>query len=80
LAVDSVPFTRPDAGHRDSPFFKVALRLHTVASARARYNAFASSEWERQHAGPIGGYLDANNEYCEFPRPTNPYLDPEPAH
>ena len=78
LPLDSQPFGRPDAGHRDSPLFKTSLRLHTVDEARARYRAFAASEWERQHAGPTGGYLDDHGEYHEFKRPVNPYAD-EPA-
>ena len=47
LESDSAVFRRPDQGHRTSPWFKLPLRLHTTASAQARYDDWASGEWER---------------------------------
>ena len=80
LEADSAVFKRPDQGHRTSPWFKVALRLHTVDSARDRYRAWAASEWERLHAGPVTSWLDEHGNLHEMPRPTNPYALPEPAN
>ena len=57
LVTDSQPFGRPDRGHRDSPWFKVSLRLHTMDSARDWYRQSTASEWERLHAGPVTRWL-----------------------
>lgn len=73
LVTDSQPFGRPDSGHRSSPWFKTALRLHTVDSARDRYRIFAASEWERIHASPPTSWIDDEGHMHEQPRPANPY-------
>ena len=73
LAVDSQLFSRPDRGHRDSPFFKLPLKLHTVASMRARYNVWAAAEWERNHSGPGTRWMDTAGNLREMEKPTNPY-------
>jgi hypothetical protein len=36
LEADSRPFGRPDSGHRTSPWFRTALKLHSVKGARDR--------------------------------------------
>jgi hypothetical protein len=79
LVSDSHPFGRPDQGHRTSPWFRVPLRLHTVASARDRYRQFAASEFDRIHGGQQAKWIDAAGTMHEQPRPTNPYADPVPA-
>jgi hypothetical protein len=79
LAADSAPFGRPDNGHRTSPWFRVALKLHTVDSARARYNDWASAEWERQHSGPRESIQGADGQFYERPKPPNPYKATELA-
>jgi hypothetical protein len=53
LIADSTVFHRPDQGHRTSPWFRLALKLHSVDSARERYRIFASAEWQRQHPNPV---------------------------
>ena len=58
LEADSALFKAPDQGHRSSPFFRLPLRLHTVASMRNRYRIWAASEWERTHSGrALGGWM-----------------------
>src|SRR5262249_7881947 len=38
LETDSAAFGRPDPmGHRDSPWFRTSLKLHSIASATERY-------------------------------------------
>lgn len=54
LEVDSGVFRQPDRGHRTSPYFRLPLKLHSVESAQARYNAWANGQWERLHAGTDG--------------------------
>ena len=51
LEIDSALFHQPDRGHRTSPFFRVPLRLHTIETARERYNAWAADEFDAQHSG-----------------------------
>ena len=72
-------FRRPDQGHRTSPWFRLPLKLHTVASAQARYNEWASGQWERLHAGPMASVIDENGRMRELPRPRNPYAHKELA-
>ena len=45
------------------------LRLHTVASARDRYHAWAASEWDRQHGGPQESWIGEHGKMHERPRP-----------
>jgi hypothetical protein len=73
LEADSRPFGRPDSGHRNSPWFRAPLRLHSVNSARDRYRAWAAVEWERIHASPPTQWLGDDGQMHEQPRPTNPY-------
>ena len=75
LRADSVYFQRPDRGHKDSPLFKVQLKLHSVESAQARYAAWAADEWDGLHAGrDLGGWIDERTgEMHPHPRPKNPY-------
>lgn len=75
LIVDSSMFRRPGS-HRQSPWARVdALKLHSVASARARYNAWAADQWDSQHDGPQGGYIGDDGVMHEHPRPRNPFRD-----
>jgi hypothetical protein len=72
LEADSAAFRRPGT-HRQSPLFNVTLRLNTLEQARERYRIWASAQWEQQHSGPTGGWIDEDGEYHEQPRPANPY-------
>ena len=51
LESDCAAFRRPDQGHSVSPWFRLPLKLHSVESARASYNTWAASEWDRNHDG-----------------------------
>jgi Domain of unknown function (DUF222) len=74
LVNDSWLFNQPDRGHRTSPFFRTALRLHSIESAKDRYRQFAESEFDRVHSGPQGGWIDTKTgQLHENPRPENPY-------
>jgi hypothetical protein len=73
LLADSAAFRRPDQGHRTSPWSRVALRLHTVESAQARYNAWAAGEFDRLHSGPQESWIDEHGKMHERPRPENPF-------
>jgi hypothetical protein len=73
LETDSRQFHRPDSGHCGSPWFKVALRLHIVDSARARYRGCAAGESERLHSGPGQQYLGEDGNLHECPKPQNRY-------
>jgi hypothetical protein len=79
LVADSAVFRRPDQGHRTSPWFRLPLRLHTVASTQARYDDWASGEWERQHAGPATSVIRENGKMRELPKPRNPFAQKELA-
>ena len=72
LETDSAVFRRPNQGHRTSPWCRVPLRLHSVESAQARYNVWAASEWDRQHAGPVASWIDDKGHAHEQPRTVNP--------
>jgi hypothetical protein len=73
LESDSAAFRRPDQGHRTSPWFRLPLKLHSVESARARYNTWAASEWDRNHDGPPTYVLRGNGQKRELPRRKTPY-------
>lgn len=79
IAIDSAPFMRPDAGHRDSPWFKVPLKLHSITSAQERYRVFASAAWEQLNSGPAQQWLGEDGELHRQPRPVNPYAQPQPV-
>jgi hypothetical protein len=80
LVTDSALFMRPDQGGRTSPWFRCGgLKLHTVEEARARYADFAAAEFDRIHGGPRGGYIGADHQVHEDPRPENPYRAKVPA-
>ena len=68
LESDSAAFRRPDQGHRTSPWFRLPLKLHSVESARARYNTCAASEWDHNHGGPPIHVLRENGQKRELPR------------
>ena len=74
LEADSAAFRRPGT-RRQSPLFNVQLKLNTLAEATERYRLWASAQWEQQHAGSPGGYIDEHGDHHEFPRPTNPYAE-----
>ena len=74
LVADSAAFRRPGAG-RSSPWANVSLRLHSLDSARARYREFACAQWEQQHGGPRGGWIDEHGKMHEHPLPPNPYAE-----
>jgi hypothetical protein len=72
LVSDSALFGRPDSGHRSSPWFKTTLKLHSVESARERYNAWAADEHDRIHSVGRGGRL-IDGVVVPDPVPRNPY-------
>lgn len=74
LAIDSAPFMVPDRGHRTSPWFRVPLKLHSIESATARYNAWAAAEFDRVHSGPRGGRL-IDGQVITDPVPPNPFRE-----
>jgi hypothetical protein len=43
---DSRAFRQFDRGHRTSPWFRIPLRLNTVAEARERYRRWAEVRWD----------------------------------
>jgi len=43
LESDSRASRQPDRGHRTSPWFRIPLRLNTVAEARERYRRWAEA-------------------------------------
>ena len=73
LMHDSALFQRPDQGHRTSPWARTELKLHTIAEAQARYDAWAAEEFDRMHSGPRGGWIDQNGQMHQDPVPENPY-------
>ena len=73
LLVDSSMFRRPGATPRQSPWVRVsALKLHSVESARQRYNNYAADQWDVQHSGPRGGRI-IDGVVVPDPVPSNPY-------
>ena len=73
IEIDSAAFQRSTAGHRGSPWFKVSLKLNTVAEAQERYRIFAEASWERVHGGPRESWIDGDGKAHEMPRPENPF-------
>jgi hypothetical protein len=73
VVADSAPFMRPDQGHRTSPWFRISLRLNSIAQARARYDEFAANEHDRVHSGARKGWIDQNGQTHWQPAPKNPY-------
>ena len=49
--------------------FRLPLKLHSVESARASYNTWAASEWDRNHDGPPTYVLGENGQKRELARP-----------
>ena len=74
LEVESSHFQRPDRGHRTSPLFRVSLKLHSIESARARYNAWAAEQWDNSHSGPGQSYL-VDGKLVPIAKPKNPYRE-----
>lgn len=50
---DSAVFRGGTGTHRDSPWFKVPLRLHSVRSATERYEVWAANQWDLAHPNPV---------------------------
>jgi hypothetical protein len=74
LLADSALFRRPDAGHRSSPFFRTTLKLHTVAEAQARHDAWAADEHDRIYRDrPRGGRIDEGGVVVYDEPPPNPF-------
>jgi hypothetical protein len=74
LVTDSALFQRPDQGHRSSPWFRTSLKLHSIESARERYNDWAADEFDAVNSGPRGGRLDMKTgQVIRDPVPKNPY-------
>ena len=72
LETDPALFQRPDQGHRTSPWFRTALKLHSIESARERYNEWAADQFDAAHSGPRGGRL-IDGQVVPDPVPPNPY-------
>ena len=72
LVTDSALFRTPGT-HRNSPWCRTALRLHSVESATERYHAWAAEEFDRIHSGPQGGWVGEGGVIHEHPVPPNPY-------
>lgn len=75
LEADSAAFRRPGTHRQSHPLFNVTLRLNTLAEARERYRVWACAQWEQQHSGPRGGWLDEEGKMHEHPKPANPYAE-----
>ena len=79
LLVDSSMFRRPAPSARQSPWVRVGeLKLHTVESARARYNEHAAAMWDVAHSGPRSGRL-VDGQMVEDPIGENPYRQKQDA-
>lgn len=74
ITKDSAPFLVPDGPHRASAFFKVPLRLNSIAEAKSRYASFAADQWDRNNSGPVGGYL-VNGQVVPMVKQENPYRE-----
>ena len=79
LEADSSAFRQPDSWHRTSPWFRIPLRLHTMSSAQARYNAWAAVQFDHIHSGARQSWVDEHGQLHERPRPTNPFRETEPT-
>ena len=79
LQAGSAHFMRPDRGHKDSPLFKVQLRLHSITSARERYRMWAADQWDGINSGrDRGGWIDQQTgEVHPHPALVNPYRQQE---
>ena len=77
LLADSSLFRRPDIGHRTSPFFQTTLKLHTIASAQARHDAWAADEHDRIHDRPRSGRILEGGEVEYDKIPANPFRQTE---
>ena len=64
------------------PWVRVGgLKLHSVESARQRYNDFAADQWDAQHSGPRGGGGASSTALSfpiEFPRTRTDAKRPTP--
>ena len=76
ITADSGLFRRPDVGHKSSPWFRLPLRLHSIASAQQRYDTWAADEFDRINDRDLGGWIDQQTgEMHPHPRPVNPYRE-----
>jgi len=53
LESDSRASRQPDRGHRTSPWFRIPLRLNTVAEARERYRRWAEASSDATHPNRV---------------------------
>ena len=74
LEVDSSLFRKPGS-HRNSPWCRTALKLHTVAEARERYRGWAATEWDRVYSGQQESWIDEQGHAHQKPKPRNPYRE-----
>ena len=75
LVGDSMLFQRPDQGHTTSPFYRCGgLKLHSIEEMQARYDSFASAEFDRVHTDRRSGRL-IDGQIVPDPVPVNPYRD-----
>ena len=78
LLADSSLFRRPDTGHRTSPFFRTALKLHSIAEAQPRHDQWAADEHDRIHRDrPRGGRIAEGGAVVYDPIPINPFRGEE---
>lgn len=77
LVIDSAPFLVPSGDHKASPWFRVApLKLHSVASATARYRRWCAAEHDRVYGDrPRGGRVGEDGQVHLDAIPPNPYRE-----
>ena len=74
LVIDSAPFLTPHGDHKNSPWFQIPLKLHSVASATERYVTWCAAEHDRIHSSrKRGGHIDEQGHMIEDPIPPNPF-------
>jgi hypothetical protein len=54
------------AAHRARPWFRVRLRLATVAQALKRYRMWAEAGWEAQHSNKVAQHQKPDGTVGEF--------------
>lgn len=78
LVIDSAPFLTPHGDHKNSPWFQIPLKLHSIESATERYRVWAAAEHDRLNASrPRSGHIDEEGRMVEDPAPVNPYRQQE---
>ena len=71
LEADSAAF-RGTGTHRASPWFRVPLRLNTVAEAVERYRVWAEAQWDATHPNRVVQYQKPDGSVGER-EVKNPY-------